>query len=145
MYFSICSRYPTFANLQSSLYIGCGSGGKYRIYSPVNHNVSKEQYCCSLQFNPNPKKQGLCLISIIVHWKLDLTPNLRTTRLGVWSKTRSSVVHWTSGFQNFFLTLNCQPQCKGVLSKGGHQHLDQHRQEQEPLCLLYTVQHQGCS
>ena len=28
MYCSICRRYPAFANLQSSLYIGCGSGGK---------------------------------------------------------------------------------------------------------------------
>ena len=54
MYFSICRRHSAFANLQSSLYIGCGSGGKYRIDSPGHHNMSKEQYCCSLQFNPKP-------------------------------------------------------------------------------------------
>ena len=42
-----------------------------------------------------------------MHWSLDLTLHPRTTRIGVWtSKTRTSVVHWTSGFQNFFLTLN---------------------------------------
>lgn len=50
MYCSICRRYPAFANLQSSLYIGCGSGGKYRIDSLLHHNVPKEHYPCSLQF-----------------------------------------------------------------------------------------------
>ena len=48
MYCSTCRRYPAFANLQSSLYIGCGSGGKYRIDSLVHHNTSKEHYRCSL-------------------------------------------------------------------------------------------------
>ena len=48
MYCSTCRRYPAFANLQSSLYIGCGSGGKYRIDSLVHHNASKEHYRCSL-------------------------------------------------------------------------------------------------
>ena len=50
MYCSICRRYPAFANLQSSLYIGCGSGGKYRIDSLLHHKASKEHYRCSLQF-----------------------------------------------------------------------------------------------
>ena len=51
MYCSICTgrKYPSFANLQSSLYIGCGSGGKFPIDSLVHHNVSKEHYSCSLQ------------------------------------------------------------------------------------------------
>ena len=31
MYCSICRRYPAFANLHCSFYIGCGSGGEYHI------------------------------------------------------------------------------------------------------------------
>ena len=68
MYFSICRRHPAFANLQSSLYVGYGSGGKYRIDSPVHHNVSKEQCCCSLQFNPNPKVYASYPLSCIGAW-----------------------------------------------------------------------------
>ena len=48
MYCPICRRYPAVANLQSSLYIGCGSGGKYRIKYLVHHEAAI--YCCSLQF-----------------------------------------------------------------------------------------------
>lgn len=44
-----CRRYPTFANRQIFLHIGCGSGGRYCRDSLV-HNTSKEHYCCSLQF-----------------------------------------------------------------------------------------------
>lgn len=42
--------YPTFANRQIFLYIGCGSGGRYCRDSLFHHNTSKEHYCCSLQF-----------------------------------------------------------------------------------------------
>ena len=48
MYCPICRRYPAVANLQSSLYIGCGSGGKYRIKYLVHHEAII--HCCSLQF-----------------------------------------------------------------------------------------------
>lgn len=50
MYCSICRKYLRFANQQSSLYIGCGSGRKSRIDSIVHNNVSKKHYHCSLQF-----------------------------------------------------------------------------------------------
>ena len=41
-----------------------------------------------------------------MHQSLELTLHPGTIRLGVWtSKTRTSLVHWTSGLQNFFLTL----------------------------------------
>ena len=45
-----------------------------------------------------------------MHQSLDFTLHPRTTRLGVWtSKTRTSLVHWTSGFQIFFLILHGLP------------------------------------
>lgn len=66
MYCSTCRRYPAFANLQSSLYIGCGSGGKYRIDSLVHHNASKEHYRCSLQFEKDSNPQYLEPIKAVV-------------------------------------------------------------------------------
>ena len=66
MYCSKCRRYPAFANLQSSLYTGCGSGGKYRIDSLVHHNTSKEHYRCSLQFEKDSNPQYLEPIKAVV-------------------------------------------------------------------------------
>ena len=66
MYCSTCRRYPAFANLQSSLYIGCGSGGKYRIDSLVHHNASKEHYRCSLQFEKDSNPQYVEPIKAVV-------------------------------------------------------------------------------
>ena len=45
--------------------------------------------------------------SNLYHLKLGFNLTPWTTRPGVWtSKTRTSLVHWTSQAQNFFLTLH---------------------------------------
>ena len=72
IYCSICRKYPSFANLQSSLYISCGSGGKYRIDSLIHHNVSKEHYSCSLQFEKDSNLQYMEPIDLFTSSHIEL-------------------------------------------------------------------------
>ena len=101
MYCSTCRRYPAFANLQSSLYIGCGSGGKYRIDSLVHHNTSKEHYRCSLQFEKDSNPQYVEPIKAVVQRNVVQLSEKCRSALQCLFNTAFFVAHEEPAFRKF--------------------------------------------
>ena len=101
MHCSRCRRYPCFANRQSSLYIGCGSGRKHRIDSLYHHNASKEHYCCSLQFEKDSNPHYVEPIQAAVQRNVVQLSEKRRSALQCLFNTAFFVAHGELAFKKF--------------------------------------------
>ncbi|XP_033755692.1 zinc finger protein 862-like [Pecten maximus] len=72
MYCSYCRKFPRLADEKSSLYIGCGSGGKFREVSLKYHSLSKAHVRCANENDKTERESGSAPLEQIVETtKLD--------------------------------------------------------------------------